>query len=34
VGRARPGESMKLGLTESDREETPYGINVMTTRAL
>ena len=24
----------KLGFTESDREETPYGINVMTTRAL
>lgn len=23
----------KLGFTESDREETPYGINVMTTRA-
>jgi len=25
---------MKLGLIESDRAETPYGINVMTTRAL
>lgn len=24
----------KLGFTESDREETPYGINVLTTRAL
>lgn len=24
----------KLGFTESDREETPYGTNVMTTRAL
>ena len=24
----------KLGFTESDREETPYGINLMTTRGL
>lgn len=24
----------KLGFTESDREETPYGTNVLTTRAL